>query len=222
MYGSSGDAVQLGSDSAPSLVIVPAAGVVAQAGQLLEMPSAGRVFTVGAYLRSLAGFGNLDYRLCLWGYGGTVDTPNKLLGRSALRTIGPAASAPENLLRVTADLEEPVELGAFYDVIVGVAWATDPAKQALLGGYAGTGERYRKDLDPGAAWPVSMTGAVHLTDHNQAAWIDDYEPLSGVFAYRAGEWKQIGTNDVLVKRDGFLEPATAVRVRRSGVWVDAS
>lgn len=212
--------MKLGSDAAPSAVIVPAAGVVAQAGQLLAMPgSGGRVFTVGAYLRSLAGYGALDYRLCLWGYGGTVDTPNKLLGQSTVRSMSPAASAPENMLRVTADLEEPVELGAFYDVIVGVAWETDPAKQALLGGYSGTGERYRKDSPPGSGWPVSMSGCVHLTDHNQAAWIEDYEPISGVFAYRAGDWKQLDAGDsFLVVRDGFPH-AAAVRVRRSGVWV---
>jgi hypothetical protein len=113
-----------------------------------------------------------------------------------------------------------VELKQFNDVLVGVAWETDPARQALLGGTSGTGLRYRKDLAAGAAWPVTMTNAIPLTDHDYVAWIDDYEPLSGVWVMRNGDWRQ--ADDVMVRRAGFWEPANGVKVRRSGVWTDAS
>jgi hypothetical protein len=85
--------MQLGSDSAPAVVITPGAGV-AQMGAPLEMPADGRVFAIGTYIRSLAGFGGLDYRLVLWGWGGAVDSPNRILGQTALHTVGAAARRP--------------------------------------------------------------------------------------------------------------------------------
>lgn len=213
--------VKLGSDAAPDLVIAPGTGA-AQMGARLEMPSGGgRVITLGSYVRALAGFGPLDYRLCLWGWGGSVGSANKLLGRTNVHTVGGAASAPGNLTKVMWDLEEPAEIPEFWELMVGVAWETNPAHVAMLGGYSGTGDRYRKDLAAGAAWPTSMEDSVHLTDHNFAAWIEEYVPLKGIWVMRDGEWLEATawTNPVLVRRSGFWESAE-VKVRRGGAWVD--
>lgn len=210
----------VGTDSAPDLVIAPGLGA-AQSATLLEVPNDGRIIAVGSYIRALSGFGPLDYRLCVWDWNGSTSGTNKLLGKSAVRTVNAAASAPGNLLREVADLEEPVELSAFDQVLVGLAWETDSSKQALLGGYSGTGSRYRKDLAEGVVWPSSMKSSVHLTDHDFVAWIDEFVPSSGVFVFRSGEWRQTDTPAVFVQRSGFMEPAT-VKVRRSGGWVSAS
>lgn len=207
----------VGTDSAPDLVISPGTGA-AQSATLLEVPNDGRIVSVGSYIRALSGTGSLDYRLAVWAWDGSVGGANKLLGKSAVRTVSSAASAPGNLLRQVADLETPVELGAFDQVLVGVAWETDPARQALLGGYTGTGSRYRKDLAEGAVWPSSMKSAVHLTDHNFAAWIDAYVPTSGVFVFRAGDWQQAEL--VEVRRSGLWSAGT-VKVRRAGGWISA-
>lgn len=188
------------------------------AGRLTFPGGGSRVLELGAYIRALSGFGSLDYRLCLWDWDGGVAQPNKLLGRTAIHTVSAAASAPENLLRVTWPLEAPVEVGQFAQVMVGVAWQTEPGPLALLGGYSGSGLRYRKELADGAGWPTSMKNSEAVTDHDMAAWIEVYTPLSGVYVVRAGEFADIDA--FRVRRDGVWYDA-AVMVRRGGAWRNA-
>lgn len=206
----------IGSDSAPDLVIAPAAGVYQAAGAKLTIEGFDtRILELGCYLRALSGFGSIDYRLCLWRWDGAVGGANPLLGRTAMHTIGTAASAPENLVRVAWPLEDPVTVPGFGEILVGVAWETDPSHSMLLGGYSGAGVRYRKDLATGAGWPVSMKNAVRLTDHNMAAWVETFAPSSGMFVFRAGEWREI--DGLLVRRDGEWFDGSP-QVRRAGAW----
>jgi hypothetical protein len=204
------------------VLLVPAVGV-AQSATRLSTTAGTRVLSLGTYIRALSGApasGPLDYRLCIWAWDGHLGDGNRLLGQSPLHSIGQAAASVSNLVRVTWPLIAPVELGAFADVLVGVAWETDPDRQVLLGASTGTGLRYRKPLPAGASWPSSMKDALTNTDHDFVAWIDEWAPLSGVWVYRDGAWTQTDVGGILVKRDGFMEPAS-VKVRRSGVWVDA-
>jgi hypothetical protein len=210
--------VQLGSDSAPGALIVPGAAA-AQMGFPLTVPTDARIFTLGSYVRALSGYGPIDYRLCVWAWTGSLTGANKLLAQTAIHTINAGGDTLADLVRVTWDLVDPLEISALTDVLVGVAWDTDPAKAMLLGGSSGTGDRYRKDLADGDPWPTSMAGVVHVTDHDFVAWIDDYEPQSGIWVYRSGAWRQ--ADAVLVRRDSLWTIADGVKVRRSGVWVTA-
>ena len=213
--------MQLGSDSTPGLPLVPAEGVAQMGGRLTFGPSAVRVFQLGAYVRAVAGIGSgpIDYRLCLWSWDGGLGQPNKLLGRSYLQSVGQAAVSVANLVPVTWYLEEPVELPPYADVLVGVAWETSLAHQMMLGCPSGSGIRYRKELAAGSGWPVSMKDSLSNTDHNLSAWVEDYEPASGVWVYRSGAWTELEAGaTLLVKRDG-VTTAAPVRVRRSGEWI---
>lgn len=213
--------MKAGSDSAPDLVIAPGPPVYQAAG-VVEVPAAARIFKVGTYIRSVSGFGNLDYRICVWAWSGSLTGVNRLLGRTAVRTVSPAATAPGNLLRQVGELEVPVEIALpFTDVLVGVAWETDPDRLVNLGGFSGTGSRYVKELANGAGWPQGMDNLEHRTDHNFSAWIEDYEPLAGIFVHRAGEWLQIWSGDtVMVHRGGVFSRGVPVKVRRAGAWVN--
>lgn len=213
--------MKAGSDAAPDLRITPSPPVYALAS-LVEVPAAARILTLGGYVRSITGFGNIDYRLCVWKWGGSLAAAHPLLGRTPVRTVGPAADAVENLSRVVEDLEVPVELPlAFTTVMVGIAWETDPDRLLNVGGYT-SGTRYKHEAADGSGWPPAMTGAAVSTPaHALAAWIEDYEPLSGIFVTRSGEWLQLLAGDtVLVRRSGLWTTATDVRVRRAGAWVD--
>lgn len=213
--------MKAGDDSAPDTLISPSDPVY-QLASLVEVPAAARIYKVGTYIRSVTGFGNLDYRICVWKWGGSLGAVHPLLGRTAVRTVGPAAAALENLQRQVAELETPIEISLpFTDVMVGVAWETDPARLPSLGGHA-AGVRYKKELPAGSGWPSSMTGAEATSPaHALSGWIEEYQPLAGIFVMRSGEWTQIGSGDtVTVKRGAFFETATHVRVRRAGVWTE--
>lgn len=213
--------MKAGNDAFPDLRITPSDPVY-QLASLVEVPAAARILTVGTYIRSIAGFGSTDFRICVWKWGGSLGAAHPLLGKTAVLHASPAADATENLLKVTADLEEAVEIALpFTDVMIGPAWETDPARLVNVGGYT-AGTRWKKELAAGAGWPSSMTDATTTSPaHAVAGWIEEYVPLTGIFVFRAGEWLQIpGGDAVLVQRAGIFETASAVRVRRAGAWVD--
>lgn len=213
--------MKAGNDSAPDTLISPSSPVY-QLASLVEVPAAARILRVGAYFRSVSGFGFLDYRICVWQWGGSLGAAHPLLGRTAVRTTSPAASELENLQRQTGDLEDPVELpDPFTSVLVGIAWETDPDRLANVGGHA-SGTRYKRELPDGAGWPQSMSGAAVSTPaHALAAWIEDYEPIAGIFVVRSGEWVQLLAGDsLMVRRSGVWGGHAPVKVRRSGAWVN--
>jgi hypothetical protein len=211
---------RIGSNAAPDLAQWREGNVQQQQAVRLTMPEHGLITHLGAYLRGVAGYGSISYRLCVWKWDGAVSDQNRLLGQSALKSSSSGTFALGSLIKYTWPLEEPVDLPAGAVFLVGFATDTASGSAAQWGVESG-GTKYSRDTGPppGQAWPDNMKNC-YADSLALAAWVEAYAPVGAAWVRRSGAWVQ--ADAVQVRRSGAWVDATSVQARRSGAWVDAS
>lgn len=177
----------------------------------LTVPERSRIITLGAWLRGVSGYGSVNYRLVVWNPNGTVRA------QTAGQSIGTAAVAVGNLLRVEHDLTAPLDVDAGEAVWIGFASSSTGAIQFGWHDHGSSSSHREKTT---ASWPVSMSGAsTHGSTGAVGAWIERYDPIAGAWIRRGGSWTR--ADAVRVRRSGAWVEVDGVRVRRSGSWSDA-
>jgi hypothetical protein len=211
----------IGSEAAPELAQWRSGNVKQQLAVRLTMPEHGLIHHIGAYLRGVAGYGSIAYRLCLWKWDGATSDTNRLLGQTALKSSSSGSFALGSLVKYTWPLEVPVDLPAGAIFMVGIATDT-AAGSAAQWGLATPGSLYAKDSGPpaGEPWPDNMKSCYLDGSGALSAWVDDYDPIGDAWVRRSGVWVQ--ADAVQVRRAGVWTDAAGVQVRRAGAWTDAS
>jgi len=207
----------LGNYNRPSSAIITIYANYNQRGQLVTVPSSGRITRLGCWLRGGQDEGQAPiavdwpFRFVVWSAAGTV------LAQSALQAAPGTDKYAEqvtfsDMLRLEADLTSPLTVAADQQILVGVAGATGGADITYFLPVGPSGSHKYKSV---SSWPGSMSGA-----STYGHYIGAYAFLEPavVRVRRGGEW--VEAEAVYVRRSGAWVPAESVQVRRSGEWTD--
>lgn len=180
----------------------------------LTLPERMRITRLGAWIRGVSGYGDVNYKLCLWD-----PSSGSLHAQTASYSIGPAGVNVSNLTNVERDLSAPVELDAGVDVYCGIAWSPGGALQTGWHDHGSLPLHRDRSVSNIPANMAASNSSAHSGTGPIAAYIAQYEAIAGAWIYRSGTW--IRADSVNVLRSGSWSEADSVGVFRSGSWTDA-